>query len=42
MSPVIDALSREHPKMFFHVVSGRTEVLYSAVPTGASNSRFAG
>ena len=22
MSPVIDALSREHPKMFFHVVSG--------------------
>jgi DNA-binding transcriptional LysR family regulator len=31
MAPVIDAHSREHPKMFFHVVSGGTEELYSAV-----------
>src|ERR1044072_9207998 len=31
MSPVIDALSREHPKMFFNIVSGGTGELYSAV-----------
>jgi LysR family pca operon transcriptional activator len=31
VSPVIDGLSREHPKMFFHVVSGGTDELYSAV-----------
>jgi DNA-binding transcriptional LysR family regulator len=31
VSPVIDALSREHPKMFFHVVSGGTDEQYRAV-----------
>jgi DNA-binding transcriptional LysR family regulator len=31
MAPVIDALSREHPKMFFRVVSGGSGELYSAV-----------
>jgi DNA-binding transcriptional LysR family regulator len=31
VSPVIDALAREHPKMFFHVTSGGTAELYSAV-----------
>ncbi len=31
MSPVVNALSREHPKMLFHVVSGGTGMLYSAV-----------
>jgi DNA-binding transcriptional LysR family regulator len=31
MSPVIDALSREHPKMVFHMMSGGTGELYRAV-----------
>lgn len=31
MPPVIDALSREHPKMVFHIVSGGTGELYRAV-----------
>lgn len=31
MPPVIDALSRQHPKMVFHIVSGGTAELYSAV-----------
>ncbi|MBL8707312.1 MAG: LysR family transcriptional regulator [Rhodospirillales bacterium] len=31
MSPVVDALSREHPKMLFHVVTAGTGALYSAV-----------
>jgi DNA-binding transcriptional LysR family regulator len=31
MSPVIDALSREHPKMVFHIFSGGTSQQYSAV-----------
>src|ERR1051325_1265742 len=31
VSPVIDALAREHPKMFFHVTSGGTDELYKAV-----------
>ncbi len=30
-SPIINALSRENPKMFFHVVSGDTLTLYSDV-----------
>ena len=31
VSPVIDALSREHPNMSFHVTSGGSAELYSAV-----------
>lgn len=31
MSPIIDGLSRQHPKMTFHVVSGGTDELYTAV-----------
>lgn len=31
MSPIIDALSREHPQMIFNVVSGGTGDLYKAV-----------
>jgi DNA-binding transcriptional LysR family regulator len=31
MAPVIDVLSRENAKLFFHIVSGGTAELYSAV-----------